>query len=106
VCVANRRYCDNYTAHWLALRRAVQMYVMGAGTGRAFKVIWHGTDAPGHGTDAPGCGRHTCGGTAGMAPMGSYVGPTGSCILFGLLAGMSAATGFLVPPRSRVTAAH
>jgi hypothetical protein len=53
-----------------------------------------------------GCGRHTCGGTAGLAAMSSYVGPMGSCILFGLLAGLSAAFGFLVPPRSRVTAAH
>jgi hypothetical protein len=83
----------------LALRRAVQMYVVGAGIGRAFKVSWHGTDAP-------GCGRHTCGGTTGLVPMGSYVGPLGSCVLFGLLAGLSAALGFLVPPRSRVTAVH
>jgi hypothetical protein len=106
VCVTNRRYCDDYTAHWLALRRAAQMYVVGAGIGRAFKVIWHGTDAPGHGTDAPGCGRHTCGGTARLVPMGSYVGPMGSCVLFGLLAGLSAALRFLVPPRSRLTAVH
>jgi hypothetical protein len=42
--------------------------------GRKFKVVWHGT--------------------AGWLPYG----------LFGLLAGMSAALGFLVPPRSRVTA--
>ena len=101
VCVAHRRFCDDYTAHWLALRRAAQMYVVGAGTGRTFKVIWHGTDAP-------GCGRHTCGGTAGRLPTGSYVGrlPIGSYVLFGLLAGLSAALGFLVPPRSRVTAVH
>ncbi len=102
VCVAQRRHCDDFTAHWLALRRAAQMYVvMGAGTGRTFKVMWHGTDAP-------GCGRHTCGGTAGRLPMGSYVGrlPMGSCVLFGLLAGLSAALGFLVPPRSRVSAVH
>ncbi|HEX7996064.1 MAG TPA: hypothetical protein VF506_19265 [Streptosporangiaceae bacterium] len=35
----------------------------------------------------------------GRLPMGSYV-------LFGLLAGLSAAVGFLVPPRSRMAAAH
>jgi hypothetical protein len=105
VCVAKRRYCDDYTAHWLALRRAVQMYVIGAGTGRAFKVIWHGTDAPGHGTDAPGCDRHTCGGTARLVPIGSYEARMGSFVLFGLLAGGSAALGFLVP-RSRVTGVH
>jgi hypothetical protein len=83
---------------------------VGAGTGRTFRVMWHGTDAP-------GCGRHTCGGTAGRPPMGSYVGrlpmgsyvgrlPMGSYVLFGLLAGLSAALGFLVPPRSRLTAVH
>jgi hypothetical protein len=31
--------------------------------------------------------------------------PMGSCILFGLVAGLSAALGFLVPPRSRRSAA-
>jgi hypothetical protein len=30
----------------------------------------------------------------------------GGYVLFGLLAGLSAALGFLVPPRSRVTAVH
>jgi hypothetical protein len=104
VCMARRRYCDDYTADWLALRKAVQLYVMGAGSGRAFQVIWHGIDAPGGGVDAPGCGRHTCGGVAGL-PGGSYV--TGSSmtsyVLFGLLAGLSVALGFLVPPRSRLT---
>jgi len=36
---------------------------------------------------------------SGGLPMGDYV-------LFGLLAGLSAALGFLVPPRSRVTAPY
>jgi hypothetical protein len=57
VCMEHRRYCDDYTAHWLALRKAAQLYVMGAGTGRSFEVTWHGTDVQ-------GCGRETCGGTA------------------------------------------
>jgi hypothetical protein len=107
VCMARRRYCDDYTADWLALRKAVELYVMGAGEGTAFKVIWHGIDAPGRGTDAPGCGRHTCGGVARL-PGGSYVvwHPLRSDVLFGLLAGLSGALGFLVAPRSRLTAAH
>ena len=74
-----RRHCDDYTAHWLALRKAVTMYLMGAGTGRKFNVMWHGT-----------AGRIRPGGD----------------VLLGLLAGLSAALGFLVPPRSRVTAVH
>jgi hypothetical protein len=107
VCMARRRYCDDYTADWLALRKAVELFVMGAGEGTAFKLIWHGIDAPGRGTDAPGCGRHTCGGVARLHG-GSYVLqlPMGGYVLFGLLAGLSSALGFLVPPRSRLTAAH
>jgi hypothetical protein len=96
VCVAHRRYCDDYTAHWLALRRAVQLYVMGAGTGRTFDVTWHGTDTP-------GCERRSCGGTAWLAGASHVIRlPIGSYVLFGLLAGLSAALGFLVPPGSRV----
>jgi hypothetical protein len=41
--------------------------------------------------------RMTYGAPSGGLPMGGY-------ILFGLLAGLSAALGFLVPPRSRVSA--
>jgi hypothetical protein len=54
-------------------------YLMGAGTGRKFNVMWHGT-----------AGR--------LRPGGD--------VLLGLLAGLSAALGFLVPPRSRMTAVH
>jgi len=49
-------------------------------------VIWHGPPPVGFPWPA----------TSGRLPMGG-------CVLFGLLAGLSAALGFLVPPRSRVT---
>jgi hypothetical protein len=61
----------------VSLRYAVNMVLLGVG--RMPKVIWHGT--------------------AGRLPLGGYV-------LFGLLAGLSAALGFLVPPTSRATAVH
>ena len=66
--------CDDDTARRLALHRSVSMVMLDQAPGRKFKVMWHGT--------------------AGRLPYG----------LFGLLAGMSAALGFLVPPRSSVTA--
>ncbi|MGN6678113.1 MAG: hypothetical protein ACTHKL_10015 [Streptosporangiaceae bacterium] len=96
VCMEHRRYCDDYTAHWLALRKAALLYVMGAGTGRTFKLTWHGTDTP-------GCGLQTCGGTAWLSGA-SYVvrRPIGGYVVFGMLAGLSAAVGFLVPSGSRV----
>jgi hypothetical protein len=89
VCVAHRRYCDDYTAHWLTMRRLVRNTYLGHAV-RPFTIMWHGTSY------------------AGRLPMGSYVGrrPMGSYVLFGLLAGLSAALGFLVPPRSRLTAVH
>jgi hypothetical protein len=43
--------------------------------------------------------RISDGAPSGRLPMGGYV-------LFGLLGGLSAALGFLVPPRSRVTAPY
>ena len=61
----------------VSLRYAVNMVLLGVG--RMPKVIWHGT--------------------AGRLPLGGYV-------LVGLLAGLSAALGFLVPPTSRATAVH
>ena len=88
VCAIARRHCDDYTAHWLALRRVVKWGLQGVGS-RPYKVIWHG--APPAGFPRPA--------TSGRLPMGG-------CVLFGLLAGLSAALGFLVPPRSRVTAVH
>ncbi|HEX9554763.1 MAG TPA: hypothetical protein VF983_16275 [Streptosporangiaceae bacterium] len=88
VCAIARRHCDDYTAQWLALRRVVKWGLQGVGS-RPYKVIWHG--APPVGFPRPA--------TSGRLPMGG-------CVLFGLLAGLSAALGFLVPPRSRVTAVH
>ena len=72
----------------LALRRVVKWGLQGVGS-RPYKVIWRG---------APPVGFRRAG-ASGRLPMGGYV-------LFGLLAGLSAALGFLVPPRSRVTAVH
>jgi hypothetical protein len=83
-----RRHCDDYTAHWLALRKAVKCCLLGQG-GRQYAMIWRG---------APPVGFWWAG-ASGRLPMGAYV-------LFGLLAGLSAALGFLVPPRSSVTAPH
>ncbi len=87
-CVIDRRHCNDYTAHWLAMRRAVKWSLLGSG-GRQYKVIWHG--APPVGFRWPGM--------SGRLPIGGYV-------LFGLLAGLSAALGFLVPPGSRVNLSH
>jgi len=86
VCKVARRHCDDYTAHWLALRKAVKCCLLGQG-GRWYKMIWRG--APPAGFWWPGA--------SGRLPIGGYV-------LVGLLAGLSAALGFLVPPRSRMSA--
>jgi hypothetical protein len=88
VCMIARRHCDDYTARWLAMRRTVQWTLLGNG-GRPYKVIWH----------MPLPVGFSSAGTSGQLPIGDYV-------LFGLLAGLSAALGFLVPPRLRVIAAH
>src|SRR5262245_4408967 len=87
VCMIDRRHCDDYTAHWLAMRKAVQGPWLGSG-GREYMVIWHG---------APPVGFLWAGASAGTSAR-LRVGYA----LFGLLAGLSAALGFLVPPGSRV----
>jgi len=33
VCVIARRHCDDYTAHWLAMRKAVSNVLLGPGGG-------------------------------------------------------------------------
>jgi hypothetical protein len=84
VCMIDRRHCNDYTAHWLAMRKVVQGPLLGNG-GRPYKVTWHG---------APPVGFSSAATSAGF-PWGDYV-------LIGLLAGLSAALGFLVPPKSRL----
>jgi hypothetical protein len=86
VCMIARRHCDDYTAHWLAMRQVVQRTLLGSG-GRSYEVIWRGAPPTGFSSAA----------MSGRLPIGGNV-------LFGLLAGLSTALGFLVPPRSRVTA--
>jgi len=68
------------------MRKAVKWGLLGQG-GTPYKVIWRGAPPVGFSSAT----------TSDRLPMGGYV-------LFGLLAGLSAALGFLVPPRSRVTA--
>ena len=88
VCVTARRHCDDYTAHWLAMRKVVSMSLLG-NAGRPYEVLWHGAPPVGFPWAA----------TSGRLPIGGYV-------LFGFVAGLSAALGFLVPPVSRLSAAQ
>jgi hypothetical protein len=107
-------------AHTLSASDLVRME---RGTHPAVRVVAHGRrvielSTPGHRIDADEDWSALC-----IATLSPDVGPGGpACavplhpsdprlalggyVLFGLLAGLSAALGFLVPPRSRVTAAH
>jgi len=81
VCMIARRHCDDYTAHWLAMRRTVQGPLLG-NSGRLYKVIWH--------MPLP----------AGFSlPANSDPLLIDRDALVGLLAGLSAALGFLLPPK-------
>lgn len=92
VCMIARRHCDDYTAQWLAMRQTVQRTLMGD-AGRPYQVIWH-MPLPAGFSSAARSVRSPSAATLGRLPIGDYV-------LFGLLAGLSAALGFLMPP-SRV----
>ncbi|MGN6790946.1 MAG: hypothetical protein ACTHJW_01010 [Streptosporangiaceae bacterium] len=91
-----RRHCDDYTAHWLALRRAVKCCLLGQG-GRRYTFIWHG--AP------PACFMWHGAPLAGSWWAGAS-GRLAMYVLFGLLAGLSAALGFLAPPKPRLASAR
>ncbi|MDR2988628.1 MAG: hypothetical protein LBV34_27720, partial [Nocardiopsaceae bacterium] len=62
VCMIDRRHCDDYTAHWLAMRKFLQGPLLGNG-GRAYKVIWRG---------APPAGFRWAGASSPL-PIGGYV---------------------------------